>query len=247
MRVQKIILYLLLATMAVGCDQFGGFDGCWGCDGFYGCKQWDLADDHFTKHQSSGLPFGMFFSVTGGGNFNVYGPSANGTENSDALAYLGIQHFLSNSYALRVGATFITANDGAETDDRTNSEYGIGVGVYRYFRPLYNIAPYMGVGVGYSTSTNQSYMPPESVLDKQIPQGVGSPIGETTANTFGISAIAGFDWYVTPNIAFGTEYALGFASQSGTYTPDQGSSVDLPSATTIGIAPAGNVHILIHF
>lgn len=247
MRFQKIALYFLLATMAVGCDRFGGFTGCWGCDGFYGCRQWDLSDDHFLRHES-GLPFCMLFSVSGGDYFQPYGPSANGTTNSSAIAHIGIQHFLSRDLAFRVLLNFSTENDGADSNARTNSEYGIGVGVLHYFRSLYNIAPYVGAGLGYMMSKGPDFGHVEQIIPGQNPQGVSQAPGESSLSTFGITAVAGFDWYLTPNIAFGSEYALGFSSSGGTFTPSGSStSTDLPTSTTLGIAPAGNVHVLIHF
>jgi hypothetical protein len=244
MRFQKIILYLLLATMAVGCDQFGGFTGCWGCYGFNGCEQWDLTDDHFMKHPS-GLPFGMFFSVSGADHFNVYGPSANGTTNSLALAHFGIQHFLSNNLAFRALLSFASDNNGAEGDaEVTSTEFGIGLGLLYYFRPLYNIAPYIGGGVGYRAGSSNGFVSPDNIRVGQFEQQAG---GETSTNIFGVTASAGFDWYITRNIAIGSEYALGFSSRGGSTTPSGGSSADLPTSTTFGFAPAGNMHILVHF
>lgn len=245
MRFQKIVLYSLLATMAVGCGRFGGFTGCWGCDGFYGCEQWDLADDHFMRHQSSGLPFGMYFSIEGADAIHPYGPSANGTTNSLALARFGINHFLSNNLAIRVLLNFGITSTG-DTNDIDRSVYGIGVGLAHYFRPIYNIAPYVGFGVGFNTSTGPGFTG-NVVGSGQNPQGTGGLPGEQTFNTFGVTAAAGFDWYLTQNIAFGTEYALGFSTSSGTFTPTGGQSVDVAGPTTFGFAPAGNVHVLIHF
>lgn len=248
MRFQKIVLYSLLATMAVGCGRFGGFTGCWGCDGFYGCDQWDLADDHFLRHESSGLPFGMFFSIQGLDPINPYGPSANGTTNSLALARFGIQHFLANNLALRVLLNFGTETEGPDSASSTRSVYGIGVGLAHYFRPLYNIAPYIGAGIGYNMTTNPGFTGSGDVVGSgQNPQGTGGVPGESTYNTFGVTAVAGFDWYLTQNIAIGSEYALGFSTTSGTFTPTGGESVDVAGPTTFGFAPAGNLHVLIHF
>lgn len=247
MRIQKIALFLFLATLAVGCDRYGGFSGCWGCYGFDGCAQWDLTDDHFIRHESA-LPFCLYFSVQGADKLGPFGPSANGTTNSSAIAHIGIQHFLSRNLAFRALLNFSTESDGADSNEVTSNEYGIGLGVLYYFRPLYNIATYVGGGLGYNTSKVPNYQPPDVIGSGQSPQGSAPGAGETKTNTFGITAVAGFDWYLTPNIAIGTEYALGFSSSGGTYTP-QGSSTstDLPTSTSIGIAPAGNLHMLIHF
>jgi len=243
MRFQKIILYLLLATMAVGCEQFGGFTGCEGCYGFTGCKQWDLADDHFIRHQS-GLPFGMFFSIEGADYINPYGPSANGTTNSAALARFGIQHFLSNSLAIRALVNFGRDAQGPDSNQTVRSTYGLGVGLLYYFRSLYNIAPYIGFGAGYNTSTGSGFS--NVVGSGQNPASTGGD--GMTINTFGVTAAAGFDWYLTPNIAVGSEYALGFSTSGGTQeNPITNEEVDLPSSTTFGFAPAGNLHVLVHF
>lgn len=246
MRFQKIVLYSLLATMAVGCGRFGGFTGCWGCDGFYGCDQWELADDHFIRHQS-GLPFSMYFSVQGADYFAPSGPSANGTTNSAAIAGFGIQHFLSNNLALRVLLNFGRESDGADSNEVVRSIYGVGVGVAHYFKPLYNIATYVGIGAGFNTSTGPDFTENRAGSGQQ-PQGSAGPFGELTTNTFGVAALAGFDWYLTQNIAIGTEYALGFSTSSGSFTPAGSTeSQDVSGPTRFGIAPAGNLHMLIHF
>jgi hypothetical protein len=246
MRFQKTILYLLLATMAVGCEQIGGFNGCNGCFGFNGCKQWDLSDDHFLKHQS-GLPFCMFFSAQGAENFGPYGPSANGTTNSSAIAGIGIQHFLSTNLAFRVLVNFSSATEGPDSAEIKRNTYGLGVGLLHYFRSLYNIAPYAGIGLGYNTSSGPSFTGQDVNTPGQNPQGSAS-FADKTINTFGVTAVAGFDWYLTQNIAIGSEYALGFSSSGGTQkNPITDEDVDLPSSTTFGFAPAGNLHVLIHF
>jgi opacity protein-like surface antigen len=246
MRFQKILLYLFLTTMAVGCDRYGAFLGCNGCFGFWGCEQWELSDDHFIRHES-GLPFGFYFSVGGLGHFNAEGPSVNGTTNSDAFARLGIQHFMTNHLAFRVFLTIDRFSDGADSNERVNSSYGAGAGLLYYFAPLYNIATYVGAGLGYSTSTYADYQIPEIIGGKESPQGISSPLGETTRSAFGVTAVAGFDWYLTPNIAIGSEYALGFSSISRTFKDSQGNETDFGAATSLGITPGGNLHMLIHF
>lgn len=190
----------------------------------------------------------MFFSIQGVDAIYPYGPSANGTTNSLALARFGIQHFLANNLALRILLNFGTETEGPETAEVTRSVYGIGVGLAHYFRPLYNIAPYIGGGIGYNMSTNSGFTGNGDVVGSgQNPQGTGGTPGERTFNTFGVTAVAGFDWYLTQNIAIGSEYALGFSSSSGTFTPTGGESVDEAGPTTFGFAPAGNLHVLVHF
>lgn len=249
MRFQKIILYLFLATLAVGCDRYGGFSGCWGCDGFWGCDQWDIPNDYFINHQSA-LPFSMYFSVQGIDRINPTGPSVNGTTNSDALASFGIQRFFTNHIAMRAFLTFNRFSEGNKVDslNQVNSAYGLGLGLLYYFDPLYNIATYIGAGVGYRTATFPDYDQPDRAGNEQSPQGVSIPPGKTTLNAFGITTVAGFDWYLTPNFAIGSEYALGFSSISTTFKANvTGTETDRGTATSLGIAPAGNLHMLIHF
>lgn len=249
MRVQKVILYLLLATISVGCDEFGNFYGCngfWGCDG---CKQWSMSDDHVLKHQSSGLPFSLFFSVRGLDDFDAHGPSITGADDSlgtGSIFHLGIKHFLSQSLALRLFLDFQTESMEVGTETTKTSEFGIGVGVDHHFRPLFNISPYIGGNVRFlSGSTDLTLDSIAVVGGRQQPQQVS--LGEVSASIFGIAAVAGFDWYITQNIAIGSEYSLGFTSATSKFTPPSPGVATENTNTFIGFNPSGNLHMLVHF
>jgi opacity protein-like surface antigen len=171
------------------------------------------------------------FTLGGLGTFNVAAPSFGPGLGS---AGFGMKYFISDDLALRVLLGLNTVTEAPEEgNDRTETGFGLGVGMEYHFRPLYSTSPYIGGQIGFaSKGTNNG--------------GEGTAEVETSETDLAIAAIFGFDWFFTRGLAVGAEYSLGFSSNSGTETTG-GQSGDLPATTTIGFGGAGNVHLVVYF
>jgi opacity protein-like surface antigen len=207
-----------------------------------------MSDDHVLHHQSSGLPFSLWFSVRGFDDFGLHGPSITGADDSlgaGSIFHVGVKHFLSQSLALRLFLDFATESTEVGTEKTSLTEYGIGVGVDHHFRPLYNISPYIGGNVRFLAGSGDLTLDSvASVGGRQQPQQI--QLGEVSTSIFGIAAVAGFDWYISQNFAIGSEYSFGFTSASTKFTPPTGTATENTN-TFIGFNPSGNLHMIVHF
>jgi hypothetical protein len=205
-----------------------------------------MPDDHVLRHQSSGLPFSMFFSVRGLDYFGARGPSITGSDSTvDALFHIGVKHFLSPSLALRLFLDFTSETSEVGTTSTSTTEFGIGVGVDHHFRTLYNISPYVGGNIRFLSGSGDVTIDTANVVGGKM-QPQQASLGEVSASIFGIAAVAGFDWYIAQNIAIGSEYSFGFVSATSKFTPTTGTAVENTN-TFIGFNPSGNLHMLVHF
>lgn len=167
------------------------------------------------------------------------------TANNTAVVGAGYKYYLSDDMALRAMLGFSTTTSGDEATvagSTTNTNYGIAAGIELHTHAVYSTSPYFGaqISFGGASSTNKS-------------SSTAAPNSESKSSgtTFGIAALAGFDWYFTHGLAVGAEYMLGFSSMSSSTsnTPRGGSSTttDNPSVSAIGITNGGNVHLVVHF
>lgn len=152
----------------------------------------------------------------------------------------GWKYYISDDMAIRAILGFNTSSSGnADSTGGKNSRtaFGIQAGIEMHTHAVYSTSPYFGAAITYALAS----------VDQNV-----TALGEdkTSASTFGIAVLAGFDWYFTRGIAVGGEYSLGFSTSSSSTvaTPKTGSATthDNPSITNIGIG-AGSVHLVVHF
>ena len=74
----------------------------------------------------------------------------------------------------------------------------------------------------------------------------GNADSKSSSSTFGVAALAGFDWFFTRGLCLGGQVALGFASSSGSST-SEGTTTDMQSATTIALYTLTSVHLNVFF
>jgi hypothetical protein len=191
------------------------------------------AQDNTTEHDvirpitASGSAAFMF-TLQGLGTFGIGAPSVNGM-----MSGVGAKWYVANDIALRVllglGSNQVAGTGIDSATTLTSTSFGIGVGGEYHFRPLYSTSPYVGLQVGFtSTSTD-------------VPEESGTATDKTTS--FGVTALAGFDWFFTRGLAVGAEMGLGFVSNGGTTV----TGASKPSTSNINLATDGNVHFLVYF
>ncbi len=163
------------------------------------------------------------------------------TFNDVSLTGAGWKYYLADEMALRVGLGFGTSSSGDADPTKfsggktSKTAFGINAGIEMHTRAVYSTSPYFGAQINFASGsyTNTST--------------VGSSTTEVkgSGTAFGLSVLAGFDWYFTHAIAIGGEYTLGFGTSSSSATRG-GTTTDLPSSTNIGIGNA-NIHLVVHF
>jgi opacity protein-like surface antigen len=193
----------------------------------------------------------MMFSFGGPSTFVMSGPSANGSGDPRVFAGAGMKYYLSDRLAGRLLLNFGTATSGPDSAQTTSSTYGIGLAIEYHCHDLYAISPYFGGGVGINL-INTSRPDTVPTVGGIIPKG-GKITQATTTNPiknsytgFAVSALAGFDWFFAKSVALGTEFSLGFSSESQSHT-SVGTTTNLPSTTMFGISTLGNIHLLVYF
>ncbi|HEX5316543.1 MAG TPA: hypothetical protein VFX22_07830, partial [Candidatus Kapabacteria bacterium] len=75
---------------------------------------------------------------------------------------------------------------------------------------------------------------------------------KTSNSTFGVQALAGFDWFFTRGLCLGGEVSLGFASTSSSKTGSNEAgtasvTTTYQSVTTIALATGASVHLNVYF
>ncbi len=188
----------------------------------------------------------FLFGVSGLDNFGLYGPLDDGTASPVIRESAGMKYFFADRMALKFAGTFGTASTGPDSARQTTSTYGLSVGLEWHCHDLYSLSPYLGANLGFKTSS----MPTVTQVGKAQGKG-GNTIQATGANKtsetgFGGAIEAGFDWFVLPSIALGSEYSLGFSSVSSSVTTN-GTEVTQPGAFDFGIIGGYNVHLVVYF
>jgi hypothetical protein len=181
------------------------------------------------------------FTINGLGNFGLGGFTI-GPAAAPVMA-AGWKWYFADDMALRALLGFNTTSSGDEDPTKSpngknsSTAFGIGVGVEMHTHAVYSTSPYFGAQLTFASSST----------DKKItPTGGTTTETKTSASTFGLGVLAGFDWYFTRGIAIGGEYMLGFGTSSSSATSGS-TTVDSPSETNIGISYGGNVHLVVHF
>ncbi len=180
----------------------------------------------------------MIFELAGIGTFGFSGPGILGL-NTPAV---GGKYFISDDMALFVLAGLNTSSGSDSTPSTTSAkqsltQFGIAAGFQMHCRPLYSTSPYWGAMVSFSST---SYDDGAS----------GDADEKSSGTTFGVAAIAGFDWFFTRGLSLGGEVSLGFKSTSGSFTgPSESGSTttDTQGTTTIALATNASVHLNVFF
>jgi len=151
------------------------------------------------------------------------------------------RYFLSPQLALRLGFN-INGVDSTEnygnpygaqatfnTDKRTSTSFGLNLGIEKHFKGTKRLSPYIGADVFWGTksskqesSTNASTATIKNAwLEYEYLQTSNPPyyttVYTTTENAysrFGISAVAGFDFYMAKSFFLGYEFNLGYSKTS---------------------------------
>ena len=180
----------------------------------------------------------FMFTINGLGAFGIGSTGVSGdTANQPYMLFgIGAKWFFMDDVALRMLFAFTTANQpapGSSVVVQNTSQFGIGMGIEKHFRPLYSISPYVGGQLSFAGhSTNDG--------------NTGASEHKTNSSTFGVAGLAGFDWFFTHGIAAGAEMALGLASTSTSATSGS-NTTDLRGPTNIALATGGNVHLVVYF
>lgn len=187
----------------------------------------------------------FLLSLSGLENFGLYGPSGDGTPNPTVIGGAGMKYFFSDRMALKFAASVSTASNGPDSNRRTTSTFGLGIGLEWHCHDLFSLSPYLGANLGFKTAST----PTDSLVGKANGKGVSIQAtgdNKITATGFGGALIAGFDWFFTQSMAIGSEYSLGFGSISSSITTN-GTKVDSPSSFQFGITGGYNVHFIVYF
>ncbi|MFI5201369.1 MAG: outer membrane beta-barrel protein [Candidatus Kapaibacterium sp.] len=185
----------------------------------------------------------FMFTISGLGSFGIGSPGLGSDTAGPILFGVGGKWYLADDLALRVLLALHTHSGNPNYPDSSSvkpssTQFGIGVGVEKHFRPLYSTSPYVGAQISFA--------------DQSTDNGAsGNAEFKTSSSTFGVAALAGFDWFFTKGIAAGAEMALGFSTTSNSTTgpSESGSSVtaNKQSVTNIALATGGDVHLVVYF
>jgi hypothetical protein len=187
----------------------------------------------------------MIFELSGIGTFGIGGPGILGFPSSA----VGMKYFMSDGMALFVLAGFNTTSGSPTNPDSMSAKpstttLGIAAGIQDHFRPLNSTSPYVGGMVSFASGP---------ISGSPSDNGASGNLDEkTSSSTFGVQALAGFDWYFTNGLCLGGEVSLGFASTSNSVTgPNEGATASVTtkfqSVTTIALATGASVHLDVFF
>lgn len=163
---------------------------------------------------------------------------------SNTLYGAGYRYWVSDNFSINGGIHFGMNNIDGKTDTVgtwSTTTYGISVeGLYQ-FKPMYSVAPYIGLGVNFGMYDFEF---------TQTPTGGTQAKWTNTGNAFGVGLGVGFDWYFTEGMSLGGRYTIGFKSFSaseGQYSSGATSTTyNGPTSTVIGTGDASvylNVHL----
>ncbi|HEY3875219.1 MAG TPA: hypothetical protein VGM92_07060 [Candidatus Kapabacteria bacterium] len=177
----------------------------------------------------------LMFELGGLGTFNfsglMVGPlnSAVGaryfiSDGTDLFALLG----LNSTSGIDTGFGPYSASSAKPSE----TKFGIGVGAQMHFRHLYSTSPYVGAIISFGSD---SYDDGETGTSDQ----------KHSTSTFGVAAMAGFDWYFTNGLALGGEASLGFTSKSASETVE-GSTTTGNGSSVIALSTGASVHLVVN-
>jgi hypothetical protein len=205
------------------------------------------------------------FSLNGLGDFNIAGPIVGGTSLPDNIPAsgtptetqegnlvvpgVGAKFFVSENTAIRLALAFRAFENGKEELGSNvtggpgkvqRNTTGINLGGEYHFRPLYSTSPYIGALISFVTDNHKRVY---------NPVGGQNQTWNFKSTSFGVGAVAGFNWFFTRGIAVGAEYGLGFTTTSTVLQMPGVEKQDEPVNTDVGlgIGGAGSVQFVVYF
>ncbi len=190
-------------------------------------------DNHVIRPLTAQGSAAFIFNLAGIGTFGFAGPSI-----GPLTSGVGMKYYISDDLALRILAGLNTTSGDPTFSDSTSAkpsttDFGIGVGIEKHFRPLYSTSPYVGAQVSFGSHSYDN-------------GGSGIAEEKNSASTFNVGVLAGFDWFMTRGMALGGELNLGFTSTSGSHTVGSITTND-QTQSDISLATGGSVHFLVYF
>ena len=168
----------------------------------------------------------------------------------------GAKYYLASSMAVRGGIQFSSASTttpanpptGQSGLDGSTSSTTIGVGgAVELHMGSGRVSPYIGGGVGFSTTSTES---------KNVVVGV-APLTQTTvknaggSTTFTVYGMAGFEFFLWKEVSLSGEYRLGFSSSSlkdqETTTGATTTTVKQGSSSNFSVAAQGQLTLAVYF
>ncbi|WP_461789130.1 hypothetical protein [Pedobacter sp.] len=154
------------------------------------------------------------------------------------------RYFVSANLALRLGFNVNTldsnlnygnpygAQSNFSSDERKSTSFGLNIGIEKHFKGTKRLSPYIGADAFWGTrSAKQTISNNGSTTNVKngwldvtyVQSGSGLVytyrISEGAYSRFGISAVAGFDFYMAKNFFLGYEFNLGY-SKTDFKSPD---------------------------
>lgn len=193
----------------------------------------DNSNDHVIRPLTAQGSAAFIFDLAGIGTFGFGGPSIGPLSSG-----VGMKYYISDDLALRVLAGLSTTSGNSANPDSASAKpsttnFGIGVGVEKHFRPLYSTSPYVGAQISFGDASDDNGQS-------------GNAEVKHSSSSFNVGVLAGFDWFMTQGMALGGEMNLGFTSTSSSTTAGS-TTVNNQSVTAISLATGGNVHFLVYF
>jgi hypothetical protein len=176
----------------------------------------------------------MIFELAGIGTFGFSGPGIMGL----GMPAVGGKYFIADDMDIFILAG-VNTSSGSDSIASTQSAkpsstaFGIAAGVQAHFRPLYSTSPYVGGIVSFGSHSTDN-------------GASGNSDFKTSSSTFGVAALAGFDWFFTHGLCLGGEMSLGFRSTSSSQTVE-GTTTDSQGSSGIALATNASVHLNVYF
>jgi opacity protein-like surface antigen len=192
-------------------------------------------EENITRPITKSGSMALMFDIGGFGTFGLGGMfiGQSDMDDIDTKIYgVGAKYYISDNNAIRLLLAFSSHSGGEPSGQTVTSSSTLGIAAqYEYHvGPLYSTSPYFGGGISYA-STSASSTPSSGTK------------ATTSYSQFGVTAVAGFDWYFTRGLALGAEYHLGYFGNSESNTPSKG---DTASPSNIGLGGGAEVHLVVH-
>jgi hypothetical protein len=188
-------------------------------------KNWDGVKPELRKGAHSLVfmysPFvsGSFGPVFAGNYSTFTDTTSLGTSSAYGAGY---RYYFSPQFSLMGGVNFETGKTSytgtSQTGEVTSTVYGISLDGMYQFKPLYSIAPYIGLNANFGMYSNES----------KVTVGSTTYTLEDKGSAFGGGLGVGFDWYFTEGMSLGGKYTLGVRS----YTAPERTTTGGPTSVT---------------
>jgi len=156
-----------------------------------------------------------------------------GLANLDLDTYaggIGMRYYFADYLAIRGGLHFDMVSetiepcsedpDGYPDEEFSSTDIGIQLVLEKHLDPCSSVSPYIGVGGGFHTYSEEMKDPTEYYDDDTSEYTFGTDVCTYDQTLLTIFGVAGFEWAFTDCMTLGGEYQLGFESASGTHETD---------------------------